>query len=197
MKAKFSKRLMSYIIDSLILSALLTFVSILLPVSKNLNNLQKEWTHTVDSYLNEEISTSQMINEYALIAQDIDKEKVAYSIINAFFILGYFVVYPYATNGQTIGKRMLKIRIKRDDNEHLTMNDLLIRNFIVNGLLCLLLSLAIIYILPRIPYFIITTILGFIQFLLVIISAFMIIYKKDKRGLQDILSHTTVINEEV
>ncbi|MBQ9182077.1 MAG: RDD family protein [Bacilli bacterium] len=192
MKASFKKRLGAYIIDSLILTILLSIISIILPTSSNIINLEKEWDTHIDSYLNHEISTKQVITNYANIAHDIDKEQVGLSIVNGFFILIYFVIYPFLNDGQTLGKKLLKIKIQKDDGQ-LSLNDLIIRNFIVNGLLTLLISLALIYILPSMPYFITISILNFVQFILVIISGFMVIYRSDKKGIQDILTHTTVV----
>lgn len=192
MKASFKKRLGAYLIDSIILSIILSIFSCLLPTSSNVVNLEKQWDMDVDSYLNNEISTKEVIYNYSLIAHDIDKENVGLSIVNGFFILIYFVIYPFFNDGQTFGKKIFKIKIKKEDGQ-LSMNDLIIRNFIVNGLLTLLVSLALIYILPSMSYFITISILNFIQFTLVIISAFMIIYRSDKKGLQDIITHTSVV----
>ena len=76
------------------------------------------------------------------------------------------------------------------------MNSLLIRNIVINGLGSLLTSLVCIFILPGKLYFIVTSIFGIIQILLVIISGFMVLYRKDKRGLQDIFSKTKVVLEK-
>lgn len=192
MKANFKKRLGAYLLDSVILSIVLAICSSFIPTSSNVINLQKQWDMEIDSYLNNEISTKEVINNYSMIAHDIDKEQVGLSIINGFFILIYFVIYPFFNDGQTLGKKVFKIKIKKDNGD-LSMNDLIVRNFIVNGLLTLLVSLALIYILPSMSYFITISILNFIQFILVIVSAFMIIYRSDKKGIQDIITHTSVV----
>lgn len=192
MKTNFKKRLGAYLLDSVILSIVLAICSSFIPTSSNVINLQKQWDMEIDSYLNNEISTKEVINNYSMIAHDIDKEQVGLSIINGFFILIYFVIYPFFNDGQTLGKKVFKIKIKKDNGD-LSMNDLIVRNFIVNGLLTLLVSLALIYILPSMSYFITISILNFIQFILVIVSAFMIIYRSDKKGIQDIITHTSVV----
>ncbi len=192
MKANFKKRLGAYLLDSIILSIVLGICSSFIPASSNVINLHKQWDMEIDSYLNNEISTKEVINNYSMIAHDIDKEQVGLSIINGFFILIYFVIYPFFNDGQTLGKKVFKIKIKKDNGD-LSMNDLIVRNFIVNGLLTLLVSLALIYILPSMSYFITISILNFIQFILVIVSAFMIIYRSDKKGIQDIITHTSVV----
>ena len=85
----------------------------------------------------------------------------------------------------------IKIKPKK---EKLTLTALIIRNIIVNGLGYTLLSIILLFIFPSNLYFIILSILGIIQFLLVITSCFMIIYRKDLRGLEDIFSQTNVVS---
>ena len=114
------------------------------------------------------------------------------------FIVGlllclWYLVYLPNKNGQTFGKKIMGIKIARKDKECLTLKSLLIRNIIINGLGSLLTSLVCIFILPGKLYFIVTSIFGIIQILLVIISGFMVLYRKDKRGLQDIFSKTRVV----
>ena len=93
----------------------------------------------------------------------------------------------------SIGKRILKIKVVRDDGELLSLNNLVIRNFITTSLAYMLISLSLLYITPTMFYFWIILFLSFMQFLLVILSAFMVIYRRDKRGLHDMLAHTSVI----
>lgn len=191
MKSIVKKRFFAYLIDILILGVILSIISIF-QNNSNLTKLKKEWNLEINSYLNNEISTKELIYDYATISHDMDSENVLVSIVNGFFILIYFVIYPFFNNGQTLGMKRMKIKIQKDKGS-LSMNDLLIRNFIVNGLLTLLISLALIYILPSVAYFITISILNFIQFVLVIISAFMVIYRSDKKGIQDLITHSSVV----
>lgn len=191
MKSIAKKRFFAYLIDILILGVILSIISIF-QNNSNLTKLKKEWNLEINSYLNNEISTKELIYDYATISHDMDSENVLVSIVNGFFILIYFVIYPFFNNGQTLGMKRMKIKIQKDKGS-LSMNDLLIRNFIVNGLLTLLISLALIYILPSVAYFITISILNFIQFVLVIISAFMVIYRSDKKGIQDLITHSSVV----
>jgi uncharacterized RDD family membrane protein YckC len=53
--------------------------------------------------------------------------------------------------------------------------------------------ILLVYLLPSKTYFVIISITGFIQLTLVIISTFMVLYRKDKRGLHDLLGKTKVV----
>lgn len=50
---------------------------------------------------------------------------------NALAIIIYYILIPYFTNGYTLGKRMLKIRIISTDNQKLTFSQLIVRNGIL------------------------------------------------------------------
>ena len=78
------------------------------------------------------------------------------------------------------------------NDEKVTIVQYLIRNMLLNGLAQVILLLLSLYLLPSSMYFIFSSILTFIQLTLVIISVFMVLYRKDKRGLHDIFSGTKV-----
>lgn len=188
------KRIGAYLIDVFIFGAIITIISMFFQ-SNNLTNLNEEYRSLNESFLKSDVTMDVYYNRVALISQNIDKENFLINVINCILLVGYFVVIPLYRNGQTIGKKLLKIKIVRDDNDDLTANDLIIRNVIINGLLNTLISFCLVFLMSSLPYFIIISILAFVQVLLVIISTFMIIYRKDKKGIQDLITHTHVEGE--
>ena len=192
-KANFGKRFTAYMIDVLLLWLTLFAVKLIIPTSELYINTDKALTLISENFVVGKISLSTFLSGYADLIRITDKEQLFLSLANVIFILIYFCGIPYFFDGQTIGKKLMGIKIARKDNECLTLNSLLIRNIIINGLGSLLVSLVCIFILPGKLYFIVTSIFGIIQILLVIISGFMVLYRKDKRGLQDIFSGTKVV----
>ena len=118
-----------------------------------------------------------------------------YSVINAVMIFIYFIFIPYFFDGKTVGKKILKIKTVRNDKECLSLKNLVIKNMIDTGLMYMLFSLMLIYILPGYSYFIFVIALSILQISLIVASICMIIKRKDKRGLNDILSGTKVVND--
>lgn len=191
MKTKFTKRLIAYIIDVIFLSAIIMMISYFIPKNDNVTKIQDKIIILNETYLNNETNTSNYINKYSTLIRNLDKENIIFVGINFILFFVYFVIVPFYTKGQTFGKYIMKIKI---DKEHkLSILSLLIRSCIINGIGYLILSIVFIFLIPKDIYFYAITILGFIQFLLVIISGFMIIYNKNKRGLQDVLSNTDVV----
>ncbi len=193
MPAKFLKRLSAYIIDIIIFAIIIVLIGNNFINKNNISKLNQQLNNINEQSIKKEISTFQYIKEYSNIIYQIDKEEVLINIVYIIVIIIYFVLFPYFIQGKTIGLYLLKLKIVRNDGELLTLNNLLIRNFIINGLAYLSLSLVIIYIFNGITYFTIASILGIIQLGLVIKSGYMVLYNKDRLGLQDILSQTKII----
>lgn len=191
----YKKRFIAYLIDLFILMLILFTISLFVPESRELKKLNNEIVSINEKVVKEEISISQYYHNLSLIIHDIDMENTLISIINAFFIIIYFVIYPFYNNGQTYGQMKLKIKVVDYNNDIPTIQQFMIRNLIINGLLYILLSLSLLYSVSGEYYFTIASFLGIVQLFIVIYSGIMIIYNNDKKGLQDKLSNTFLIEE--
>ena len=194
-RASFGKRFLAFFIDILITGGIIFLFSILLPENKNITILNKELVSVMEEFSMKKVDFFVYFSHVALIFKDLDKARIMYSIINALVIFIYFIFVPYFFDGKTVGKKILKIKTIRNDKECLSLKNLVIKNMIDTGLLYMLFSLMLIYILPGYSYFISVIILSILQICLIIASICMIIKRKDKRGLNDILSGTKVVND--
>lgn len=196
MKTSLKKRICAYLIDIILVTIIFSLLTAFIPDSKNVITLDEQINTLNESFINGSVSMQQYFNQSIILNHNLDKETFLSTLFNFVLMIGYFVILPYYNNGQTLGKKLLKIRVTKDGGK-LTINDLIIRNIIVNEFVYTLVALAIVFLASDNIYYWSISILGFIQFLLVIISAFMIIYRKDKKGLQDIISNTKVIEDNV
>lgn len=194
MKASFIKRLIAYIIDIIIFSLIFEIFTMIIPDNNNIAVLNQQLSNLSESVLNDQLSLSAYFYQYSSIVHSIDKELFLSNLFNFILMIGYFVMLPFYYNGQTLGKKLLKIKIIKEQDD-LSINDLLLRNCVINGLLYSLICFALVFLVSDLTYLIIISILGFIQILLVIISVFMILYRKDKKGLHDLWCKTSVVEE--
>lgn len=195
-KSNFGKRLMAYIIDVMIVSLIFSFLTIFIKESSNLVNLNNELNTISENYLNQTITMSEYINQVASTQYLINREMFLQNLFSLVLMMGYFIILPYYYNGQTLGKKLMKIKIIKE-NGKLGINDLVLRGLIANGILVTLIELSLTFLLKDTPYFIAISIFDFIQFLLVIISTFMILYRKDKKSLHDLVCKTLVVDENL
>lgn len=196
-KAGLGRRILAYLIDIILVFIIVILLEALLPKNNNIEILNRELNDTTDQYFSKQISFSVYFNQTALIFKDLDEARIMYSVINAVLIFIYFIFIPYFFDGKTIGKKLLGIKTVRNDQEYLSLKNLVIKNMIDTGLMYMLFSLALIYILPGTSYFTFTLFLSVFQIGLMITSFVMIIKRKDKRGLNDILSGTKVIKNKI
>lgn len=194
--SKFSNRFLAYLIDIIIVSLVFLCLNSLMPKNHNISVLENEITDLRSSYLKKEIDTKVYFNRYALIRKNLDQQYIPSNLLNVIIILCYFVLVPYYWDGKTIGKKIFKLKIvKSEPNEKVSLNNYLVRSIINNGVLCFLISMSTVFLFDDSKYLLITIICGILQFLLVIISGFMIIYRHDKKGVHDLVSGTQVIKE--
>lgn len=193
MKASFPKRLFAYTIDLMVMLLLVMVIYTFLPETNNVHALNQEMNEITELALNQEIGLSTYFERYSLIIHDLDQERVIYQILNGILLIGYFIVLPSFYDGKTIGKQLVGIKVRKNDGSSVTMHELITRSIFIHGLGYLMISLASLYLLPANLYFIVTTIFGILQILLVIFSVLMILYRKDKRGLHDLVAETSVV----
>ncbi len=194
--SKFSNRFLAYLIDIIIVSLVFLCLNSLMPKNHNISVLENEITDLRSSYLKKEIDTKVYFNRYALIRKNLDQQYIPSNLLNVIIILCYFVLVPYYWDGKTIGKKIFKLKIvKSEPNEKVSLNNYLVRSIINNGVLCFLISMSTVFLFDDSKYLLITIICGILQFLLVIISGFMIIYRHDKKGVHDLVGGTQVIKE--
>ena len=93
----------------------------------------------------------------------------------------------------TLGKKLLRIKIESEDDD-LTMNQMVIRGLIINGILFNIIELSLLLFLPKALYLNAYSSIELVKYSLYIVIAFMVMFRKDRRGLHDIICHTKVVN---
>ena len=195
-KSNFGKRLVAYILDAIIVSLIFSFLTMFIKESNNLINLNNQLNTISENFINKTITMKEYFNQYSSIEYLVNKEMFLQNLFSLILMIGYFVILPYYYNGQTIGKKLMKIKIVKEDDK-LTINDLALRSLLSTGIAMTFIELALIFLIKDTAYFITISILSFIQFLLVITSIFMILYRKDKKALHDIVCKTLVVDENL
>lgn len=190
MKAQLKKRMTAYLIDIIIIIAVLGLISIFYKVDNS--SLQSNMDLITLEYASGEVTFGEYMSGVSTIYKQMDSNNIVLSFINLIFIVLYFIVFPYFNNGQTIGKKMMSIEVRAKSNKKLNLLHLLLRNLVINGLIYLIAVIICTFVVPSNIYFMVITILGIIQIGLILSSMLMVCYRKDKKGLHDLLAGTWV-----
>ncbi len=195
-KALFIQRLAAFIIDIMLVSTVASLFSVPFIDVEGVNKLNEEATTIIDQYLNQEIDMNDYLSETISITYQLARKNGIVTIINLFLAILYFVVYQFYQNGQTIGKKLLRIQVISNDEQELTMNQMIFRSLIINSILVEMIVLGFIILASSDVYFYGVGIFEGIQYLVMLISVFMVMFREDGRGLHDLIAHTKVVKIE-
>ena len=192
-KAYFLQRLLAYVLDMTIVVLVSTLISYPFISTKAVDKLNKQSSEILEKYQNQEISAKTYFNQSMDNSYQLSKETGLTNIVTIVVYVLYFIVYQMYMNGQTIGKRIMKIRIVKNKDGTLSMNDMLVRGLINNYILANIL-IAIFVLINRNTYVYGSSIVQIIQYAILIASIFMIIIRKDGRSVADLICGTKVVS---
>ena len=194
MKPVSYKRILAYLIDILIVTCIATILTMFIPVSEEYVNQMNELNEVLEDYSSGDILETEYLEKFNDISYIVNKESVQVSVVSVVLSIIYFVVLAYYMNGQTLGKKITRIKVVSSNSKKLTMNNYLIRSLLVDSILINTISIVTILFLEKSSYLkvydVISTIFGAVY---VIIFA-MILFRQDGRGLHDLLANTKVIS---
>ena len=191
-KVLFSQRLFAYLIDYLIVSIFAALIACafidadkMLDLNKRLENVTKE------------IATSEKLDnlkyeEYIDACYDVARYQGIITLAELVMIILYFVIYQIYNNGQTIGKKLMKIKVISKKDE-LTMNQMIFRTCLSTTLIVNMLSLLLLSFVSKYTYFYGVLVIEFIFNTIFLISVGMVMFGKNGYALHDKLFNTEVV----
>ena len=194
MKVTFFERLGSYLIDTIIVSFI--FSLICLGFGNNTTTTEKRMQELDEQLIEEKITPDEYLKEYKTVLYDYQKENALQSGISVALTIAYYVIFQYMNKGQTIGKKLLNIRVVDKDNENpISILKGLVRSLLIFNILSGALSIIFLYLLGKETYFNIYGTLVGIEAIFMLITIMFVLYRKDHRGLHDMITDTIVIKE--
>ena len=196
MKANSYKRVLAYLVDIMIISFVSLLLTYFVPTSENYNKLNKEFETLTIDYRNQEVTIEEYLEKGTDINYQLNKEGVPQTIVSTVLSIIYFVVLAYFMNGETLGKKLMKIKITSNNDKKLTMNNYLIRALVIDSVLINIITIITILLFSKDIYLTSYNIISYVFSFVYIVSLAMILFSKNGRGLQDILANTKVISTE-
>ncbi len=200
---KITSRIMAYLLDIVLVFffvQLITSIRFINPQYDKYIETADKYNKVYNSYLEKEINEIEFIEQNKENHYYLSKYSVSYNIVLVIVLIAYYGLFQKFNNGQTLGKKIMKIRVVGLDNHNSSVLSYIIRLLplffvYIGGLLPTIINAILVYVLNSNNYMTITTVINY-AFLLLGIASFVIAYiRKDKRGLHDLLAKTKVVIE--
>lgn len=190
------KRLLAYIIDIIIVTTIILFLSFVPFIGqsfKNYSDISLEIEEVQKDYTDEKISSEEYNLKIIDLTYKLNKKGVIYSLTNLTVIISYFVIFQYINNGQTIGKKILNIKVIPEGTNKLTIVSYFIRSLIINNIFSISICLICIAFLNKNIYYTINNGITSIGSILLYSSIIYAFFNKERRTLHDLLTKSKVV----
>lgn len=161
-----------------------------------LDKYYKDNTLTENNYkkLNNQID-GDYNKEYKKVYYQIEKNSILYFVLYLVVVFAYFVGFNYYTNGQTLGKKLMRLKIvdSKDIEKRVGIWSYIIRAIILYQVLYYLIKLIGVYTMSADLYYTVTSVFYSVQYYLEMLIVLMSMIRIDGRGPHDLLARTRVM----
>ena len=194
-KPYFFPRLVAYIIDVTLVSIVCSGILFLFPKNENYSKYLKEYQEVQTNFIDNKIEADEYIHKVADITYDIDYSNVLSMIVEVVLLILYFIVFQCYNKVQTFGKKLMKLRVVNNNGNELTLNQVTCRALIIDSILINLFMIAALLFSGRNYYYYASLSLQILSGIIIFVTLMMIFFRKDGRGLHDVVTGTKVIQE--
>ncbi len=189
------RRGVAYILDIFfvgIITMLVTQITIINPHKDEYAEVNSRYQEIISSTNNiQDVLKSDGIND---ILYDIARYGVVYTVLDAVIYVAYFVGFQRATGGQTLGKRILKIKVVNKDNNPAKCWQLLVRSLFLYQIIIDIAGAIAINYMAKADYMSFNTIISTVFQLITYTTVIFMAFRDDARGLHDLVAQTMVID---
>jgi len=203
------RRISAFLIDIFLVTFISTIFSSISYVNPFIGNYKVAYDEYREIYKSESESvlTNPTIKNVVDYSNKMSKQiyKIDYSMLfnNIYYLVFsflYFVLFAYFTNGQTLGKKLFKLKVVRQDGEKVKLSNLMLRTLLSGSSIFMGVNIIVVIqlLLLMIPqnqaYFYAILFSSMISYIIEIIGL-VLLFSKEHRSLDDIIGSTKVIDE--
>ena len=187
------KRIIAFVIDIVIVSLVVSLINLLPldPYKDKYKDAYEKYNEVVQK------STEDEKNDYKDEIIELNYEVYKYRTYNSMFsataLILYFGVLPLVMNGQTLGKKIMKLRVVSNNEKKLNFWKYLIRIVILNNIWLSLINIGAVYVVSGVKFYYVTYVISMLSSLIYMLNLIMVMFRKDNRGLHDMVAGTKVI----
>lgn len=150
---------------------------------KEYKKIKKEYEDYEDTY-------TKSVKKYNY---ELSKNLIVSTLISIALIIAYFGIFQYSMNGQTLGKKLMKLRVVKNKEGNLNILNYVIRCVILNGVIFNAILIICVYLFNYKDFYTANYIVSNVSSIVEILILMMVFMNKDGRGLHDYLAGTRVI----
>ena len=184
------KRVMAFVIDIFVIAIIFEVVNLLPidPYKEEYKESYSKYTELIKSDNSSEVKDEIISLNYEMY------KYIAYSQGISFVILIlYFGVLEYFLKGQTLGKRIMKLRVVSCNESSVTISKYILRIIVLNNIWLSCLNVGAVYVFTGIKFYYVTYVINLLSSLIYLINLVLIMFRKDNRGLHDFVVSTKVV----
>lgn len=151
---------------------------------------KKEYQAKKQAYNDYKDSYSDKIKKYNY---QLSKNSIISTIISIAVILAYFGIFQFSMGGQTLGKKLMHLKVVKNKEGNLNIFNYFIRCIVLNGIIANVALLICVGILNSGDFYSANYIITNVQSVVEIVILIMVFMTTDGRGLHDYLAQTKVI----
>ena len=191
------KRFIAFTIDIFIVSIICETLSTMNFINIYRDDYLKtynEYQEIYDSFENNQITLDQYNENVIYYNYELSKDNIISYIIYIVIFTSYFVGLNCLYDGQTLGKKLMNIKIESKNNKKLNAWTYILRTILLTGIFGTFVLLILVFILKEKAYYDASFIISLLQYILQLIICITTLLNKEGRGLHDIICKTKVVD---
>jgi len=190
------RRILAYIIDMLIVSFILAIFSkiplISIDTDKYYDTYERYFETLRETAQAGETMSAEVMSEFEY---DLAKASINSTVANLVLTIVYFIGFQFLNKGQTIGKKLMKVKVTNDNGDAPSLLQMIIHVGVGYSVFMTIITSILFFAASKSTYLSLITYLQFLDMAIVFIGIIMILFRKDEKGLHNLLAKTKVVRE--
>ena len=147
-KATFTNRLAAFLIDFIIISLIGGLITQGL-TTKKIEKLNNELQDVITEYTQGEMTMEDYLENTNEISYELEKASLPMNTVYVVLYIGYFIIFQFLNKGQTIGKKLMKIKVITDNKKEPSLMQIIIRTIFVDQIILNLLAIILLMLVSK------------------------------------------------
>ena len=194
-KVPIYKRILSYIVDFVIVMLLASAILSILPKNSKYNEVIDQNKELQEKVINKKIDNKEYVKESMKLTYESYKYGLLENGITIVLMITYFTGFIYFNKGKTVGKMLLRYEVKGKDGNNPSLISSFLRTLFISRTFGDIITIILVYTMSQ------KTFVGMFNYVDMVITTlwltcpFIAMFREDGRGLHDLIAGTTVVNK--